>query len=141
MPRYWVNTISRDHVLRGVVGGFTQANHGRATNLRRLARGDGIVFYSPRASYPDGEQLRHFTAIGRIDDDEPYQVEMSPDFQPWRRRVAFVAADDAPITDLVQELSFIKDKREWGFIFRRGLFEIPADDFARIAAAMKAPRF
>ena len=28
---YWINTVSRDHVQRGVAGGFTQANHGKPT--------------------------------------------------------------------------------------------------------------
>ena len=46
MPRrYWINTMSRDHVMRGVEGGFTQANHGRPTALRKLQRGDVMVFY------------------------------------------------------------------------------------------------
>ena len=32
---YWINTVSRDHVQIGMAGGFTQANHGKATNLKR----------------------------------------------------------------------------------------------------------
>ncbi len=32
--RYWVNTMSRDRVKEGLEGGFTQANHERATGLR-----------------------------------------------------------------------------------------------------------
>jgi hypothetical protein len=47
--RYWINTVSRDHVQTGVEGGFTQADHGKRTRLKRLERGDRIVFYSPRA--------------------------------------------------------------------------------------------
>jgi len=46
--KFWVNTVSRAHVERGVEGGFTQANHGIASNLKRLARGDRVVFYAPR---------------------------------------------------------------------------------------------
>lgn len=134
--KHWVNTISREHVLRGVEGGFTQANHGRAEGLRRLGRGDGIVFYSPRTSYPDGEPLQAFIAIGRVDDDAPYQAEMTPTFHPWRRRVAFVEGREAPIGPLVEGLAFIPDKRRWGFPFRRGLFEIGEADFRAIAAAM-----
>jgi hypothetical protein len=134
--KYWVDTISREHVLRGVEGGFTQANHGRAEGLRRLGRGDGIVFYSPRTSYPDGEPLQRFTAIGRVDDDEPYQAEMTPTFHPWRRRVEFRPCRETPIQELLDGLEFVPDKRRWGFPFRRGLFEIGAADFGRIAAAM-----
>ncbi|HEU5432100.1 MAG TPA: EVE domain-containing protein [Thermomicrobiales bacterium] len=85
MPNYWINTISREHVQRGIEGGFTQADHGRPTTLRKLARGDLVAFYSPRTSYPDGAPLQRFTAIGRVIDDAPYQAEMTPTFHPWRR--------------------------------------------------------
>jgi EVE domain len=133
---YWINTVSRDHVLVGMGGGFTQSNHGRATALRRLKQGDLIAFYSPRTSYPDGEPLRRFTALSRVVDDEPFQVEMSPDFHPWRRRVETLAGDEAPIEPLIDSLDFIVNKKQWGFPFRRGLFEIGQADFARIAEAM-----
>ena len=79
---YWINTISREHVRIGVEGGFTQANHGRPTTLRRLRRGDLVAFYSPRTSYPDGDRLQEFTAIARVIDDEPHHAEMRPDFHP-----------------------------------------------------------
>jgi len=45
-----VNTISRDHVRRGIGGGFTQAGHGKASGLKRLAAGDWLAFYSPKTS-------------------------------------------------------------------------------------------
>ncbi len=45
--RYYVNTVSRDHVQRGVAGGFTQANHGRPTGLKQLKRGDLVRYKSP----------------------------------------------------------------------------------------------
>src|SRR5690242_19117333 len=112
--RYWINAISRDHVLRGVEGGFTQANHGRATGLRKLQRRDLLVFYSPRTTYPDGEPLQAFTAIGQVIDDEPYQAEMTPDFHPWRRKLEFLPYSEAPIAPLLDDLEFIKDKRRWG---------------------------
>ena len=136
--RFWINTVSRDHVRLGVEGGFTQANHGRPTTLRRLARGDLLVFYSPRTSLQGGEPLQRFTAIGRIADDEVYQAEMTPTFHPWRRRVDFLASEEAPINHLIDGLGFIRDKQRWGFPFRRGLFEIGEADFRLIADAMKA---
>jgi hypothetical protein len=139
MPRYWVNTVSRDHVRAGVAGGFTQANHGRATNLRRLARGDGLVCYSPRTRYPAGEPLQRFTALGYVVDDVPYQVEMTPTFHPWRRRVRFVACEEVPIQNLLGQLGFTQERTRWGIAFRRGLFAISAEDFARIAQAMQVP--
>jgi hypothetical protein len=137
-PRYWINTISLDHVEVGVAGGFTQADHGRNTRLRRLRHGDWIVFYSPRTTMKGGDPVQAFTAIGRIDDDEPYQVEMTPEFHPWRRRVEFAASHHADARPLVASLSFVTDEQRWGYPFRRGLFEVPAEDAATIADAMGA---
>jgi hypothetical protein len=136
--RDWVNTISLNHVQRGVIGGFTQADHGRSTRLARLQAGDRIVFYSPRTDYPDGEPLQQFTACGVVTGADVYQVELTPEFRPWRREVTFVRSTPAPIKPLLGRLSFIPDQRNWGFTFRRGLFQIPSEDFDRIAEAMDA---
>ena len=136
--RYWVNTVSREHVLIGAKGGFTQADHGRQTRLKHLGKGDLLVFYSPRTEFRGGEPLQAFTAIGRIADEEPFQVEMTPGFRPWRRRMRFLPSREAPIEPLIATLDFIKDKKRWGFPFRRGLFEVGREDFQRIAKAMKA---
>lgn len=120
----WINTVSRDHVERGVRGRFTQANHGKPHMLRKMSRGDWIIFYSPRTEHPNGAPLQAFTAIGRVADDEPYQVEMTPDFQPWRRNVDF--------------LDFIEDKARWGYKFRFGVFRIDDHDLDVIRSAMTA---
>lgn len=130
--------MSREHVLAGVAGGFTQADHGRDTRLRRLAVGDRIAFYSPRTAYPDGAPLRQFTALGTITGEEVYRFRMREDFVPWRRAVRFeqVAAVDA--APWVGELSFVPDPKRWGYPFRRGLFAVPAEDFAVIESAMRA---
>lgn len=135
---YWVNTVSRSHVERGVREGIVQSNHGKATGVRQLRRGDLVVFYSPRTDYPDGEPLQAFTAIGRVTDDEPYQVEMSPDFHPWRRNMAFLPGSETPIRPLIDQLAFIPDPAKWGMPFRRGLFRVSEADFRTIATAMGA---
>lgn len=136
IERYWINTASRDHVRTGVEGEFTRANDGRAPTLRKLERGDLLAFYSPRTRNPEGETLQHLTAIGRIADDAPYQTLLTPEFAPWRRRVEYLSCEEAPIRDLLGELTFFADPKRWGFVFRRGLFEIGAADFQRIAHAM-----
>jgi hypothetical protein len=133
---YWINTVSLEHVLAGVEGGFTQADHGKAITLKELSHGDLIVFYSPRTRFRGGEVLQKFTAIGRVVDSEPYQVEMSPTFHPWRRRVSFLPSEQAAIQPLIDKLKFIKDKKRWGYPFRRGLFNVERTDFVCIAEAM-----
>lgn len=134
--KYWVNTVSKNHVLTGIEGGFTQADHGKNTRLKALAKGDYLVFYSPRTEYKGGVPLQAFTGIGRITDEVPYQVEMEPDFHPWRRKLQFVEHTEAPIRELIENLDFIKDKKHWGYPFRRGLFQVELCDFSVIANAM-----
>ncbi|WP_094287069.1 EVE domain-containing protein [Mycobacterium lehmannii] len=131
----WINTVSRDHVELGVRGRFTQANHGKPTMLRRMARGDWVVFYSPRTVYPDGAPLQAFTAIGQIADDEPY-LDASPEAERWRRNVDFLECTQTPIRPLIEHLDFIEDKSRWGYKFRFGLFKIGDADLEVIRSAM-----
>lgn len=136
--RYWVNTVSRSHVQNGVAGGFTQADHGEDTRLKRLSKGDGIVFYSPRTEMRAGDPVQSFTAIGEVTDEAPYQVEMTPEFHPWRRHVKFLPVAEAKIQPLIENLEFIRNKKSWGVVFRRGFFEIGEKDFQAIREAMSA---
>jgi hypothetical protein len=133
---YWINTVSADHVQRGVAGGFTQANHGKPHMLRKMDRGDWIIFYSPKTTFEHGEALQAFTAIGRITDDEPYQEQPS---QPWRRAMEFLPCTTTPIRPLLERLEFIIDPQRWGYKFRFGVFRIEEPDFLLIRAAMTQP--
>ena len=45
----------------------------------------------------------------------------------------------APVRPLLPRLGFVRDKgSHWGMAFRRGLFAVAEDDFAAIAAALRA---
>jgi hypothetical protein len=136
---YWIGVVSKDHAARGVAGGFTQLNHGKAGPLERMRAGDGFAFYSPRIAYPDGAPLQAFTAIGRIRDGIVYQsAQVGPDegSAPFRLGVDYLPAPDTPIKPLIEVLSFIRSKAHWGAAFRFGYLRVPEPDFARIAAAM-----
>jgi len=133
---YWINTVSADHVQRGVAGGFTQANHGKPHMLRKMARGDWIIFYSPKTALEQGESLQAFTAIGRVADDEPYQEH---DAQPWRRTMEFLPCRATPIRPLLEQLEFIVDPQRWGYKFRFGVFRIEEPDFLLLRSAMTQP--
>ncbi|MBS0453022.1 MAG: EVE domain-containing protein [Proteobacteria bacterium] len=136
---YWIGVVSKSHVQRGVRGGFIQLNHGKKAAVQRLKAGDMLAMYSPRTDYPDGEALQAFTAIGTVVSGEVYQVEMSPDFKPFRMDVTFHSCQDAPIKPLIGQLSFIKDKTHWGSAFRFGQLRVSQEDFLRIAQAMGHP--
>ncbi len=136
--RYWLGVVQREHALRGVGLGIVQTNHGAKAGVSRMAPGDGFLFYSPKTSYPDGEPLREFTAIGIIAPGEPWQAE-DGDFRPWRRKVDYDGgAHPAPIGPLLDVLELTRGNRNWGFQLRRGHLEVTAHDFGIIAHEMGA---
>lgn len=134
--KYWIAVASREHVLRGVAGGFCQVCHGKGGPLKTMSANDWIVYYSPVERFGGKEPCRRFTALGRILERAPYIFRMSDDFIPWRRDVAFMKIEEAPIEPLIGDLSFIYDKKRWGFPFRRGCFHVPEEDFRQIAHSM-----
>lgn len=135
--KYWMAVASKEHVLRGIEGEFCQVCHGKETPLKKMSPHDWIIYYSPTEKFGGSISYRKFTAIGRICDGEPYLHQMSEDFIPWRRNVLFYPAKEVPIEPLIDELSFIQNKQQWGYPFRRGCFSISFQDFSLIASKME----
>lgn len=133
---YWIIVASKDHLQRGIAGGFIQANHGKAAPLKRMHAGDWVVFYSPKLEFDKPEKLQCFTAIGRLTDESIYQHDMGGGFVPFRRNATFYPAQEVSILPLIGDLTFIKDKAHWGAPFRFGTLQIPEEDFQLIASRM-----
>ena len=134
--RYWIIVASKDHLQRGVAGGFIQANHGKSAPLKRMHEQDWVIFYSPKFEFEKPEKLQCFTAICKVVDENTYQHDMGGGFIPFRRNVKFLPSRDVSIVPLIAELTFITDKTHWGAPFRFGTLEIPEVDFRLIAEKM-----
>ena len=134
--KYWIIVASKDHLQRGLAGGFIQANHGKAEPLKRMKPGDWVIYYSPKLEFAKPEKCQCFTAIGQISNDRIYQQDMGGGFVPFRRDVRFFPAREVSILPLIGALSFIKDKTHWGAPFRFGTLQIPEQDFRLIAGEM-----
>ncbi|KQQ94730.1 hypothetical protein ASF62_07370 [Leifsonia sp. Leaf325] len=148
--RFWLGVVQRDHVLHGVAQGIAQFNHGSKADVSRLREADGLIYYSPRVSFPDGDVLREFTALGRVADDTVYQAAdghqmttaAGDTFRPWRRRIDYDReAHAASIRPLVGTLDFTTSSPNWGYQLRRGLIELSRHDFDVIRAQMRAPSY
>ena len=134
--RYWIGVVSKNHVERGTREGIAQVCRGKAAPLKRMKQGDWLIYYSPKLTFEGKDPLKCFTAIGQLTDDEVYSFEMAPGFKPFRRKVAYKPCREVSILDLIEKLSFIKNKKSWGAVFRFGLVEIPKDDFDLISKRM-----
>lgn len=134
--RYWIGVASRDHVLKGVNGGFAQLCHGKEAPLKKMNVGDYLIYYSSKESLKENKPSQKFTAIGRVVDDKVYQFDMGNGFVPFRRNLNFIKCIETPIRPLITELSFIKNKERWGYPFRYGHLEIIDVDFKLISKQM-----
>lgn len=111
--------------------------HGRKDLISKPSKGDWIVYYSSKDKLKSGKPLQKFTAIGKIIDSEPYQPDTNNDFKPYRRSVKYSKGNEAEMRPLIEKLSFIKNKKRWGFYLISGFREISKDDFEIIQQAMK----
>ena len=134
--RFWIGVVSASHVKCGELGGFAQLCHGKSVPLRKMRAGDWLIYYSPRTEMTKGAPLQAFTAIGEVDDDKVYEYQMSESFVPFRRKIRYISCREVQIRDLLEQLSFTRGNRNWGYSFLYGHFEIVREDFLTIANAM-----
>lgn len=134
MTRFWIGVVSKEHVLRGVEGGFCQVCHGKKAPLNRMKKGDYLLYYSPKYQMNDQEKLQAFTAVGKILDDTAYQVEMFEDFFPFRRDVSYYQ----PVKDCpIEQVRHHPQWRQYASQIRYGHFEVSKDFFLYVFEQMK----
>ncbi|MDY8137538.1 EVE domain-containing protein [Aquimarina sp. 2201CG5-10] len=134
--KYWIITASKEHVKNGVTGGFAQACHGKSTPLKKMKTGDYVIYYSSKEYFDKSDKCQEFTAIGKVKNDEVYQLEISPDFCPSRLDIEFYDSKDISILPLINDLEFIINKQKWGYPFRWGILQINERDFKLISYLM-----
>src|SRR5258708_37964303 len=135
MQKYWVNVIPKERVSLAVEEGIMQSQ-GDEAHLSRLQKDDMVIFYSPREDVEGTKKLQAFAAVGQITDDLVYPVEISPGVKAFRRKVTYTPAKEIPVIPLIQKLSFIRNKKHWGFIFKLNLIQILEEDFRIISDEM-----
>lgn len=134
--KYWVAAISKEHAMKGTVGGFIQVCHGKQSPLKRMKKGDYLLIYSSKLTMEGSEKCQAFTAVGQVKDDEVYPFQMTENFNPYRRNIDFFNCTETPIIPLISDLEFISNKKSWGYPFRFGFFEIREKDFTLISSKM-----
>lgn len=138
--RNWVAVACLEHALRGCAvpeRGFMQVCHGKRSPLQRMAPGDRVVYYAPTRTMGGQDKLQVFVSAGVVLPGDAYQFDMGAGFVPYRRDVAYVPVQAAPIAPLLDTLDFVEDRQRWGYKFRFGLFPIGDADMRRIALAMQ----
>lgn len=139
--KYWIAVASKDHVKNGISEGIAQACHGKSSPLKRMKKGDFVIYYSGKQTFGKPDKCQEFTALGKVLDDGVYQFRVSEDFCPSRRNIEFLQSEDVSILSLIDDLDFIQNKKSWGYPFRFGFFEINRRDFDLISSKMLHPHY
>jgi hypothetical protein len=134
--KFWIGVACKEHVENGVKLGICQFCHGKSAPAKRLSRGDFVIYYSSKLTMEDRNLYQKFTALGKVIDDEPYQIEMGKGFKPFRRNISYFDVKHIDVKPLVSSLPFIKNKKLWGYVFRYGFLEIDEESFQIIAINM-----
>ncbi len=114
-----------------------QVCHGKSAPLKRVQLGDRVAYYAPALAMGGKQPFQHFVSIGLVQPGSPFEHDMGGGFVPWRRHVAYVPAQEAPIAPLLDRFEFVESRQRWGYKFRFGLFEITPHDMQLIAQAMQ----
>jgi EVE domain len=134
----WIAVASAEHVRIGRAQGFMQVNHGKVGPLRRIRPGDRVVYYSPNDKFQAKDRYQSFSAVGVVEQGEPYQADMGAGLVAFRRNVRWSVALEVPIAPLLEQLEFSAGKRNWGYQMRFGLFQISDHDMQIIVRSMSA---
>lgn len=131
----WLGVVSAEHVRRGVARGIAQIGHGTRAGLARMRPGDTLIYYSAQERLGGPRDLRQFTAIGVVSDDEIWQAD-EDGFRPYRRRVDYVGAARPVALERVRDALELTAAPNWGQQLRRGLVAISDHDATIIGDAM-----
>ena len=133
---YWIGVVSKNHVDTAVAGGFAQVNHGKAGPLERMRAATALPSIRRAPTIRTARRCRRSPPSAACATGSVYQADAATDFRPFRVAIDYLPATPAPVRPLIDALTFIRSKTHWGAAFRFGLVRVPAEDFARIAAAM-----
>lgn len=137
----WIAVASAEHARRSCadpLNGFMQVCHGKRAPIQRVSPGDLVAYYAPTQRMGGGDRLQAFVSLGVVQPGEAYALDMGDGFKPFRRDVAYVAAEEVSILPLLEQFDFVEDPQRWGYKFRFGLFDISDHDMRVIARAMQA---
>lgn len=129
---YWIGVASLDHLERGIQRGMFGIGHGKKAPLDLMKPGDKIVFYLPKKVYAaTGPEniYQKFCGFATIDEGDVFSEQIGERCM-FRKRLTFTdTTREVPIREVLDQLSFIKDKTHWGFPFMRGYVQITQKDW------------
>lgn len=143
MPNYWIFPIYQENYSicldRKIVG----VSETRASRLHNIRVGDLLIFYVSRSSFNDSSlPIKEFSALVKsIGNSFKSKEEIWPTllgfWSSTRMPIEIIHTKKCKAEDLVDKLSFIKNKTYWGTAFRAGIRKISEHDFNTILKAMK----
>ena len=128
-------TLHRAEALDAAAEGVVSFAHGRESSVRALSPGDRVIVYAP-LTRTGGDRLQAFVAHATVTGDHPEPRDFGARGIGWVRRATYDRVSEVPVRPMIDALDILRDRRNWGGVFRAGKVRISAADHDRIAVAM-----
>jgi predicted RNA-binding protein len=142
MNKFWVFPITQNNLLICLDKGILGARGNNASRLRNMEVGDIIIFYVSRINIKSYSPVREFFSTAKCM-GKPFEsgVSIWPGYSgdafPFRIPIEVIDRKRCKIVDIINQLSFIKNKGNWGSAFLGGARLISEEDFFIIKKTMK----
>jgi len=126
----WLFIASKDHLTHAMEHNFIQQ---KTNKFDKMKKGDKFILYASKLSYNNKKKYGKFIGYGKVLDEKstPYKTF-------FRRHVKYYGIrQEVPITDLLDDLIFIKYPTMYGMYLIQGFRSLPEDDYLTIKEAMK----
>lgn len=130
MTRYFLFIASHDHLMHAIANGFIQQRY--LNRFRDVHKGDYVVLYATKLNYNGKTPYRKFVGIGKVISDEIFEIPHGTNMY-YRMMVKYKKYHEKDLSNIIDQLEFIKNKKNYGFYFIRGKRELSEADYNTIA--------
>jgi predicted RNA-binding protein len=139
---YWVYPITEDSLKICLELGIIGAKGNNAYRLKKWKPGDLIIFYVSRERFDSQRPVRKFCAIAEcigysFNSAENIFPDSKTEEYPTRIKIKALSNKKCEIKPLIEQLDFIKNKKNYGSAFISGTRNVSAKDFNIIRESMK----
>jgi predicted RNA-binding protein len=141
MAKHWVFPITLDNLSLCIKHGLIGMSGNNKLRVKNIYKDDLIVFYVSKEHYNTNvNPTKEFHSVAQckgmpfIDNKKIWNGNL---IFETRLPIKVINQKKCKIEPLIDKLSFIKNKKNWGSAFFSGARQIPPEDFFVIMKAMK----
>ena len=135
---FWLCCVTQDNLNVALEAGVIGFKEHVGKNLARAGIGDKLIFYVSREQFSSNIPVRKCFGIAVIKESLYISSKrLWPNgLFPYRINIEVLSRNSARVETLIPNLSFIKNKKNWGSAFFPSVRQISPIDFELISRSM-----